>query len=324
QLWHHFQALETGIFKPNLRRGGVKEVELIKNAIKWPKLQGYTFYTFVLIIVGGRAIYAASTNWINDKDYVDGNVTVVANTKIMPYTTWIPFDYNESPLYELVFVFQIFATVVYGFYIGATDALICGFMMMIKSQFLIIKNSLDRLVAKAQSDEIEDADRIELLDEKSQKIAAKLTNECVFHHQELIAMCEKAEDTFCYLMLLQFLSSLLIVCFALFQLSTLSPSSVQFFSMVNYLLLMGFQLLCYCWHGNEVQLVSGLISSYAYDINWVILNESIKKSLILLMMRSQRPCYFTAGKFSLLSLETFMTIIRGGGSYFMFLRQMNS
>lgn len=78
--------------------------------------------------------------------------------------------------------------------------------------------------------------------------------------------------------------------------------------MSMYLVLMLFQLLCYCWHGNEVQIVSGEVSSYVFNINWIIMKESIKKSLILIMMRSQRPCYFTAGKFSLLSLQTFMTV----------------
>lgn len=75
-----------------------------------------------------------------------------------------------------------------------------------------------------------------------------------------------------------------------------------------YLVLMLFQLLCYCWHGNEVQLVSGEIASNVFDIDWIVMNESVKNSLLLIMMRSQRPNFFTAGKFSLLSLQTFMTV----------------
>ncbi|CAH1371553.1 unnamed protein product [Tenebrio molitor] len=357
KLWNHLKTLEEGIFKPNIQRGGINEIDFVKDAIQLCKRQARICIPKKRSITFSRTLYAALANLPYDKhNYVEGNVTIVVNTKIMPYTTWMPFDYNDSPLYELVFAFQIFSTVVYGYYIGATDAVICGFMMLIKAQFLIVKRELETLIERAQqatkleskletlinraeqgaqveanpesntdikSYSPEGIDRIQLLNERTQYFAEKNANEAVFHHQELIALCDHAEEDFCYLMLLQFLSSLLIVCFQLFQLSTLSPDSVEFFSMSMYLVLMLFQLLCYCWHGNEVQIVSGEVSSYVFNINWIIMKESIKKSLILIMMRSQRPCYFTAGKFSLLSLQTFMTIVRGAASYFMFLRQMN-
>lgn len=177
------------------------------------------FYTFVVIIIGARTIFATLANLPYDKNnYFDGNKTVIVNTKIMPYTTWLPFDYNISPYYELVFAFQISSTVIYGLYIGATDAVICGFFMLIKAQFQIVKRALDTLIERAEKT-TRNHDNLAMLDEDSQTRAQKLTRECIAHHQELINFCESAENDFCYLMLLQFLSSLLILCFQLYQLS---------------------------------------------------------------------------------------------------------
>ncbi|XP_044260523.1 odorant receptor 4-like [Tribolium madens] len=329
----YLTALENGIFKPNPARGGVEELELVNDAISLCNRQGYVFYTLVFLAIGARLLYASLANWPYDKhNYMDGNVTVIVTTKVMPYATWMPFDYNDSPLYESVFAFQIFSTFAYGIYIGAADAVICGFMMLIKAQFLIVKRELETLIERAQKaaiaensdnkdDFAEGIERVELLNEKTQEFVKKLTSDCVYHHQELIAMCDHAEEDFNYLMLSQFICSLLVVCLQLFQLTF---GSAEFFSMVFFLILILFQILCYCWHGNEVQLVSGELSRNAFEINWIIMKESSKTSLLLLMMRAQRPCYFTAGKFSILSLQTFMAIVRGAGSYFMFLKRMNA
>lgn len=73
---------------------------------------------------------------------------------------------------------------------------------------------------------------------------------------------------------------------------------------------MMFQILCYCWHGNEVILISSDIPKFAFNIDWIMLNEPTKKALLMLMMRAQRPIRFTTGKFAFLSLETYMTVIK--------------
>nr|CAM84013.1 olfactory receptor 15 [Tribolium castaneum] len=241
KLWGYFTTLENGIFKPNPCRGGAEEFEIVTSAINMCKRQGYVFYVLTVGVTGGQGLYAALANLPYDKhNYFDGNVTVVVNTKQMPYATWTPFDYNDSPLYEIMFAFQIFSTTLYGFYIGAADAVICGFLMLIKAQFLIVKRELETLVERAQRAGNPDRgdfgggiNRIEMLDDGTQVFVEKCANECVYHHQELIALCEHAEEDFCYLMLLQFISSLLIVCFQLFQLSTVVRGAGSYFMFLK-------------------------------------------------------------------------------------------
>lgn len=71
---------------------------------------------------------------------------------------------------------------------------------------------------------------------------------------------------------------------------------------------MTFQLLCYCWNGNDVIEQSGALSTTVFESNWIIIDEPTKKLLLLMMMRAQRPTQFTAAGFAILSFVTFMSV----------------
>lgn len=79
--------------------------------------------------------------------------------------------------------------------------------------------------------------------------------------------------------------------------------------MISYFILMLFQLLIYCWHGNEILLESMNVAKAIFNSNWIVTEDEIKKYLMLMMLRAQRPIRMTAGKFAFLSLETYMTVI---------------
>lgn len=69
-----------------------------------------------------------------------------------------------------------------------------------------------------------------------------------------------------------------------------------------------YQLYRYCVCGNEVLLHSLAISQTVFETDWIIADDSIQKSFLLMMVRAQRPIELTAAKFVILSLETFMTV----------------
>lgn len=89
------------------------------------------------------------------------------------------------------------------------------------------------------------------------------------------------------------------------QLPIMNPS---FVSMASFTVAITFQLLIYCWNGNEVSLYSEKVADAAYDCRWLNASREVKLSLLLIMERAQRRSYLTAGKFSKLSLETFTAV----------------
>lgn len=66
------------------------------------------------------------------------------------YLSYIPFEHNRSPLFEIVSGYQIFNAGLYGIYIGSIDMILTGIMIHAKAQFLILKNLLGHIVEKAE------------------------------------------------------------------------------------------------------------------------------------------------------------------------------
>lgn len=185
----------------------------------------------------------------------DENATMLkAGTAFLSY---IPFDHNRSPLFELVCGYQIFNAWLYGIYIGSIDTILTGFMIHAKAQFLIVKNLLAHIIEKAeelyvsfvifewhvlnnsclQLDEEPKQDPVivemiksinkpykrnhetELLPPALQKYALRIINECARHHLDIINLCMSLEDEITSLMLVQMVASVIMLCFNLFQLS---------------------------------------------------------------------------------------------------------
>lgn len=86
------------------------------------------------------------------------------------------------------------------------------------------------------------------------------------------------------------------------------PKSFRFASMVFYTILMSFQLVTYCWNGNEAIVHSVDVADAVFGCDWLITDEPTKRTLLLMMLRAQRPVKFTAAKFSVLSLQTYVWV----------------
>ncbi|XP_071052692.1 odorant receptor 10-like [Onthophagus taurus] len=230
---------------------------------------------------------------------------------------------------------------IFGFTIGAADAIIYGFMSHIKAQFLILIHSLETFLDRTQILLNKDGYEIDLekyknpkklpnglclvekLPGQAQKYADYCISDIIQHHQEILDLADGCEHTFSWLLLVQFAGSCLLICMQLYQLSIFPVLSIPFCTMSCYLFLMSTQIVLFCWHGNEVKLISDEIADVAFHSNWLVTELKTQKSILLMITRSIRPVRLTAGKFIFLSLESFMSLMKGSGSYFMFLKKMN-
>ncbi|KAJ8946505.1 hypothetical protein NQ318_004640, partial [Aromia moschata] len=322
-----FLKLESGFFAPNMERGGDEEFRLVKAAVRRTNIHADLFNTFVWLIIGIRVLYAVFDKGAVATYYDKGlNITVSRQIRTLPYKAWSPVDLNESPAYEIMFAIQTSCLLLYGFYIGFLDSIVYGMMIHMNTQYLLLRHLLSRYVSIAKKialnnrenvqDELSESIKLPEGIEKTiilggplQKIIKRIVHYSAEYHIEILKYCDQIESEFSYLMLLQFLCSLYILCFQLYQLSLVTNYlSFDSISMCLYLFLMSYQLICYCWYGNEVVVQSSEFSSYLNNTEWLSFNDSTRKSLLLMMMRSQRPTIFTAGKFAILSMETYITV----------------
>ncbi|XP_066997533.1 odorant receptor 2a-like [Anabrus simplex] len=84
------------------------------------------------------------------------------------------------------------------------------------------------------------------------------------------------------------------------------------------------QLGMFCYFGDQVQEESEAVAFAAYSAQWYHATPSVKRSIGIIMSRSQKPAILTMGKFADLSLDTFATILRGSYAYFAMLNELNS
>ncbi|XP_071051631.1 odorant receptor 7a-like isoform X2 [Onthophagus taurus] len=80
-----------------------------------------------------------------------------------------------------------------------------------------------------------------------------------------------------------------------------------------YFLAIENQLALYCYTGNELTLNAISLPNSLFHSDWIHLSKQFKHNLRFTIMRMSKPVYLTIGKFSPLTLQTFVTI--GRASY---------
>ncbi|KAI4477718.1 hypothetical protein M0804_012546 [Polistes exclamans] len=82
------------------------------------------------------------------------------------------------------------------------------------------------------------------------------------------------------------------------------------------------QLLWQCWQAQLLLDYSDLPYSSVVRARWYNTSTRCKKLLVLIMMRSSKPCEITAGSMITISIETFSSVVRTSMSYFTVLQSM--
>lgn len=96
-----------------------------------------------------------------------------------------------------------------------------------------------------------------IIDEKNPKLIEvmhQMLGKCVLHHNAIINLIDELEAQYSFVILAQFASSCSMLCLLLFQASSNPVGSPIFLSSSLYYWVMMYQLLIYCWYGNEVTL----------------------------------------------------------------------
>nr|QJX74289.1 odorant receptor 9 [Ceracris kiangsu] len=151
---------------------------------------------------------------------------------------------------------------------------------------------------------------------------ARRLRKMILHHQAIIRNTELLEKCLGVMLLGQSLSIGTSVCFQLFQVALSAGSVAEAGKFGCYLSVMLAQLFVYCWFGDDLITESEKVSLAAYSAVTSLHGIPIpqKRSLLLLMVRAQRPLRITAGGFFPLSRESFVSVVNMSYSFFAILR----
>ncbi|XP_046744068.1 odorant receptor 13a-like isoform X2 [Diprion similis] len=95
---------------------------------------------------------------------------------------------------------------------------------------------------------------------------------------------------------------------------------VRYFAVILLLML---HLLSYSWPSQELMDQSLSVHRATYETEWYRVSMRTRKLLLQIMTKSLKVCEITAGKFCLMSMENFCSILSNSMSYFTLLSSMH-
>lgn len=261
-------------------------------------------------------------------------VPLVSSGVLLPFAGWMPV--SKEDYRAIIFTVQICCYFVSAYTNSSIDiysayyiSIGVGELRLVKSALMNIDYTMgDDGVCKAFHNESNPDLKKQYgeddgFQEKNEpKLPASTLREVLVLHKHAITLINMIENTFSYGIFVQFLASIAVICLTGFQMLVVSPASAEFVLLFFYFACMMCQVILYCWYGNEIMFESGGIVEACYMSNWQEADPKYKKVLIIMMERSKRVIFLTAGKFFILSLTTLVMIVKSSYSYFAVLQRL--
>ncbi|XP_018373077.1 PREDICTED: odorant receptor Or2-like [Trachymyrmex cornetzi] len=245
-------------------------------------------------------------------------VTIGSVFKIMhgqlPCRIWLPFDYNVSLVFWIVSIQQIIAIIFGTFIAVATDTLVSGLILETCVQLEIFENRLHKLINNKTVKYLGNA--LCSLNEDKTRIS-----KCIRHHLSIYKYAKTVNIIFNQMLFVQFFASILVLCSAVYYLSTHITELSAIVNCLVYTIGLFVQIYVYCWSGNEVILKSMSVGNAIYCMDWPLLSVNEKKELLIVMIRSTVPIKFTSSFLITLSLQSYSNILKTSYSVFNVLKK---
>ncbi|XP_046597884.1 odorant receptor 83a-like [Neodiprion lecontei] len=274
--------------------------------------------------------------------------------RALPFGLYVHLPLTVTPYYEITYTIQCLSIIHSGICFFCFDNLLGILNIHIVGQFKILQHRLDTLCDECTSHvhdesqtnyfetvdvnlprEIFDKNKILRMQNDIETAGVKKNHsdlstqsydelkKCVKQHLFLINYVERLEYVFSPMLFCQMGFSSLLICLTGFQ-----TFVVRRQAFMLQLLAACSQTLIFTWTCNEIITQSMEIANYAFSAKWYTIPDteegrSIRKGLMMLMMRSRRACSLTAGKFHVISLQSFMNILGTTSSYLSILRQLS-
>lgn len=226
-LWHRDKFLDLiDFFVASITKQDLKNDEVLKILIRNEKKS----WRDVMFVIGIST--CALISLFLDGDRMDPTG--------LPMVGIYPFRVDYSPLFELLYVHQMFAVSVAAFFNVALDVFTNNLSIHLCCQFELLKRDIAQ-IAKIEPD---DEERI------SQSL-----NALVDRHHTLKRRCLDLNRTIGVAILGQFLGSVFIICITMYQLhSGETKTFIEKMAVFVTICWASFQPYFYCYYGNDIML----------------------------------------------------------------------
>ncbi|XP_050357344.1 odorant receptor 4-like [Nymphalis io] len=253
---------------------------------------------------------------------------------IFGFSYWLPFDPFQGNRYEIVYFIQTFHCFLSAGFMVCGDLLFCIFLSHITTQFSLLAIRINRLLYVPIDDQLVESytlakytkirtnmnDIESVYDNDAEQRYNEEFISIVKRHRALIRLSSDVENMYTFTLLVNFINSSVIICFCLFCCAVIekwNEFNYKIFCLTSIL-----QIWMLCWYGQQLLDTSTGVADALYNCGWYMASKGMKKSVLIMMQRSQSEVYVTTYGFSIVSLDSYATILKTSWSYFTLLINM--
>nr|AIT69897.1 olfactory receptor 47 [Ctenopseustis herana] len=220
------------------------------------------------------------------------------------FSAWTPYDKNKDPYTWLTVAFQAWICSIGAIIISGYDTTAIVLMIFFGAKFELLRLRCAELFEGEPVSEEEFDERVRQLHSL---------------HTQLIKNIRLVNSLLSPVMCLYVVLCSLVFCTSAFQL-TFSTSISQRLMLGEYLGFGVTQLFMYCWISNDVLEKSSKLLLGPYESAWWAGSPRQRRSVLMLAGQMEKAYVFSAGPFTILTLPTFIAIVKGAYSYYTLLR----
>ncbi|XP_021191840.3 odorant receptor 4 [Helicoverpa armigera] len=304
----HLQHVnEAAMILRNLQSNGKHNEEIEREMNNWLTFLSSVTKLLLTLTTLGVLAFALGPFLITGSYYLStGEIKLV-----LPFLIWYPFDEFDIRIWPVVYLHQLWAAWVCVFSVYGPDCFFFTCCTFIHIQFRILQDNLKEIV------KVDARNRPDVTTKTFKAELVQLVND----HRELIRCVNLLEITYSRSTLFNVVTSSLIICATGFNLMVIENLAVMapFTSFLTFGLL---QVFFYCYYGDYVMRSSIGVGDAVYNSRWYETGAPERKYLLIVLLRSQKPCRLSAYGFTDINLTAFTRILSTSWSYFALLRQM--
>ncbi|KAG5331743.1 OR13A protein, partial [Acromyrmex charruanus] len=258
---------------------------------------------YLVLLYGGALPYHIIMPLVADKVIKEDNTTHLP----LPYLSdYVFFVVEDSPFYEILFVVQIvFSTMILSTNCGVYS-LIASCVMHACCLFEIARRHMETLLVGG-------------IDDLHERFNWIITN-----HMRALRYVEMIENSLNIVFLSEMILCTIIICFLEYGVLKEWEDS-KFFGVIIYFILVTsifVNVFTLSTIGDRLKEESGKIGEVSYSIDWYTVPTKNVNSLIMVMIRSNRPSTLTAAKMFDISLQSFCEVCKTSMAYLNFIRML--
>ncbi|EEZ99304.2 odorant receptor 48 [Tribolium castaneum] len=232
------------------------------------------------------------SSWLRHKDF--------------PTDHWFPFNYRRPFLYQYIYVHITVGFYLTAFLNCASDSCFYLSLLHITAQCEILADTLKN---------VHDLHKLNAAKKNSgqkgeDEVMNQILIECMKHYNLIKKYTSLVADCFKEIITLQFVPTIVMICIAMYKISTLEPSNTQFWFFAFTELGAITQIFIYCFVGNLVTSTSQKLFYATFESQWYNASQKFKKNLITVMMAVQRPVIFYGWNIFAINYATFKSIVQ--------------